>query len=67
MAKEHVSDMKFQYLVAPQKANGCTTLSHGEIYKHHLHDCEMQDSLATVIRKQQKTNVKNSLRWHYDR
>ena len=44
MTKRQLPDVEFQSLVDLQKANGCTSLSTGQIYMHHSSVTEMKAS-----------------------
>ena len=52
MTKRQLPDVEFQSLVDLQKANGCTSLSKGQIYTHHSSITEMKASLASVVMEQ---------------
>ena len=60
MTKRQLPDVEFQSLVDLQKANGCTSLSKGQIYTHHSSITEMKASLASVAREQQTSDMEQS-------
>ena len=54
MTKRQLPDVEFHSLVDLQKANGCTSLSTGQIYTNHSSITEMKASLKSVVREQQQ-------------
>ena len=60
MTKRQLPDVEFHSLVDLQKANGCTSLSKGQIYMHHSSVTKMKASLASVVREQQTSDIEQS-------
>ena len=60
MAQSYQADSAFENLIELQKANGCSELQKGEIYKHRSTLSEMQESLATIVRQDQDRDIANS-------
>ena len=60
MTMRQLSEVEFHSLADLQKANGCTSLSKGQIYKHHSSITEMKASLASVVREQQISDMEQS-------
>jgi hypothetical protein len=52
MAQENLSAAKFESLIDLQKANGCSSLATGVVYKHHESVADMEEALYLVTKKE---------------
>ena len=60
IAKENLAATKFESLIELQRANGCSALATGVVYKHHESVKDMEEALVQVTKEEVKEKVDRS-------